>query len=81
MGKTAEILKLRPETVVIDRFGGGEMTVAELTMLVGSMLRTDTPEDIDSFCERFDIKPNMLLDTPRPGAYPKGSNSGYTTQF
>lgn len=47
------IMTMKPETVLVDKYGGADFTVKELSSLIVSMMHTDTKEDIDRFLERF----------------------------
>lgn len=53
MDHMQRIMTMKPETVLVDKYGGADFTVKELSSLIVSMMHTDTKEDIDRFLERF----------------------------
>lgn len=61
MSEVKKLLLMRPETIVVDKYGGAEFTIVEITQMVGAMLATDSNEEIEKFCERFVVKG----DSPR----------------
>lgn len=54
MSSKRMILAQKPEAIYVDKYGGAEFTVAEITRMVAEMLRTDSPETIDQFLDRFE---------------------------
>lgn len=55
MGHMHRVMTARPGTVFVDKHSGAEFALDEVSMLVAEMIRTDTKETIDAFCERFVI--------------------------
>jgi len=55
------LLSLKHETILVDKYGEAEFTVKEASKLVIPMLQLvvqglDTIENVDNFCERFEVK-------------------------
>lgn len=53
MDHMQRIMTMKPETVLVDKYGGADFTVTELSSLIVSMMHTDTKEAINDFLERF----------------------------
>ena len=60
MDHMKRIMTMRPETVLVDKYGGADFTVNELSAMIVYMMQTDTKEAINDFLERFvDKSQNM----------------------
>lgn len=53
MDHMKRIMTMKPETVLVDKYGGADFTVTELSSLIVSLMHTDTKEAINDFLERF----------------------------
>lgn len=56
MSHTTRVLSANSQTVFVDKYGGATFYAYELAKLVAEMLSTDTKENIELFCERFEEK-------------------------
>lgn len=53
MDHMKRIMTMKPETVLVDKYGGADFSVKELSSLIVSLMQTDTKESINDFLERF----------------------------
>jgi len=56
MSHMTRVLSMKPETIVVDKYGGAEFTVKEVAKLAMPILLTDSKKAADEFCERFERK-------------------------
>lgn|SRR3990167_261453 len=56
MDDMRRVLSMKPGTVVVDKYGGAAFTVEEVAALVVPMIGTDGKDEVDRFCERFEVK-------------------------